>query len=391
MEKANHGREFLAGCDSVSYDHMKEMKAFDDTKAGVKGVVDAGALSKIPRIFARPQDELANDERLFMPSSGDINENGMFESPVIDLKGVLPMNKINDDYDQQRHNEIVNEIRHASETWGFFQLINHGIPITVMDEMMEGVKRFHEQDAEAKKPLYSRDPNKKVVYFNTHFHFHKARYAEWKDSLVCRMLSPDPIDPEDLPDTSRDIMLEYTRHLICLGDILIELLSEGLRLHPQHLKGLDCTKNLVNIGHYYPACPEPELTLGGGKHSDPTFFTILLQDDIGGLQFLHQDYWIGVTPVPGALLVNIGDLLQVISNERFKSAEHRVVANFTGPRISVASFFSGSKTSTKLYGPLKELISSENDDRPLYKDITIREYLEFYHSKGLNVLSHFRL
>ncbi|XP_026452787.1 1-aminocyclopropane-1-carboxylate oxidase homolog 2-like isoform X1 [Papaver somniferum] len=217
MEEINHGGEFLAGRDSVSCDHRKEMKAFDDAKAGVKGVVDAGALSKIPRIFVRPQDELAKDESLFMPSNGDIKENSKIHTPVIDLKGVLPMNRINDDYDQQRHKEIVSEIRHASETWGFFQLINHGIPRTVMDEMMEGVKRFHEQDVEAKKPLYSRDPNKTVVYFNTHFHFHKARYAEWKDSLVCRMLSPDPIDPEDLPETSRDIMLVYTRHLICLG------------------------------------------------------------------------------------------------------------------------------------------------------------------------------
>ncbi|RZC49717.1 hypothetical protein C5167_018146 [Papaver somniferum] len=152
--------------------------------------------------------------------------------------------------------------------------------------------------------------------------------------------------PEILCLCTRDTLFVW-------GDILIELLSEGLRLHPQHLKGLDCTKNMVNIGHYYPACPEPELTLGGGKHSDPTFFTILLQDDIGGLQFLHHNCWVGVTPVPGALLVNIGDLLQVISNERFKSAEHRVVANLTGPRISVASFFSGSKTCTRLYSPLK--------------------------------------
>ncbi|MCL7048254.1 hypothetical protein MKW94_030045 [Papaver nudicaule] len=391
MEKANqYSGEFLAGCEGsvtvTGYDHMKEMKAFDDTKAGVKGVVDAGPLAKIPRIFVRPEDEIAKDEPLFTPSTSDINENSTFETPVIDLQGV---------YDQQRHKEIVSEIRHASETRGVFQLINHGIPQAVMEEMMNGVKRFHEQDVQVKMPLYSRDPTKKVVYFNTTYHFHKARYAEWKDSLVCRMLSPDPINPEDLPETTRDIMLEYTRHMVNLGDILIELLSEGLRLDAHHLKGLDCTKNLIHIGHYYPACPEPELTLGGGKHSDPTFFTILLQDEIGGLQFLHQNHWVGVTPVPGALLVNIGDLLQVISNDRFKSVEHRVVANLTGPRISMASFFTGSRASTKVYGPLKELIFDENDgtsyDRPLYKDITVREYSDVYYSKGLNVLSHFKL
>ncbi|MCL7033546.1 hypothetical protein MKW94_023179 [Papaver nudicaule] len=362
----NYGREFLGDHETASYDRNKDMKEFEDTKAGVKGVVDAaagGALSKIPRIFVRPDDELAEEEEEL--SVLKRCENGSkFETPVIDFGGVAWMNKNDAGYE-----EIVNEIRHASETWGFFQLINHGIPESVMDEMMKGVKRFHEQDAKVKKPMYSRDPNESMVYFDNHSHFHKARFAEWKDSLVCRMLSPDPINPKELPETFRDVMMEYTKHVVNLGDILTELLSEGLGL-----PGLDCTKKLDHIAHYYPACPEPQLTMGNGKHSDPTFFTVLLQDDIGGLQFVHQKFWVDVKPVPGSLLVNIGDLLQVISNERFKSAEHRVMANLVGPRISVASYFSGSKTTTKLYGLFKELVSGENDNnRSLSKCITILE------------------
>ncbi|RZC43441.1 hypothetical protein C5167_036389 [Papaver somniferum] len=347
----NYGREFLGGHELASYDRIKDLKVFDDTKTGVKGVVDAGALSKIPRIFVRPDDELAEEEEEFRVLKNCVNSenSSKFETPVIDLEGVAWMNK-NDVGYEQRHEEIVNEIRHASETSGFFQLINHGVPKNVMDEMVKGVKRFHEQDDEAKKPMYSRDPNKSMVYFDNHFHYHKARFAEWKDSLVCRVLSPDIINPQDLPETFRDIMLEYTKHVINLGDTLVELLSEGLGL------ALECTKNLDHICDYYPACPEPQLTLGSGKHSDSTFFTVLLQDDIGGLQFLHQKFWVDVKPVHGSLLVNIGDLLQVISNERFKSAEHRVVANLVGPRISVASFFSGSKTYRKLCGPIKEVV-----------------------------------
>ncbi|KAI3908007.1 hypothetical protein MKW98_003652 [Papaver atlanticum] len=335
----NYGREFLGGHELASYDRKKDMKVFDDTKAGVKGVVDSGELLKIPRIFVRPDDELAEEEEEFRVLKNCVNNenSSAFEAPVIDLEGIAWMSK-NDIGYEQRNKEIVKEIRHASETWGFFQLINHGIPITVMDEMIKGVKRFHEQDAEMKKPMYSRDPNKSTVYFDNHFHFHKARFAEWKDSLVCRMLSPDPINPQDLPETFRDIMREYTKHVINLGDILTELLSEGLGLAGDHLKELGCTKTLDHICDYYPACPEPKLTLGSGKHSDPSFFTLLLQDDMGGLQFLHQKFWVDVKPVHGSLLVNIGDLLQVISNERFKSAEHRVVANLVGPRISVASF-----------------------------------------------------
>ena len=95
-----------------------------------------------------------------------------------------------------------------------------------------------------------------------------------------------------------------------LGTLLFELLSEALCLNPNHLKDMDCTQGLFALCHYYPPCPEPELTVGTTKHSDSGFLTVLLQDHIGGLQVLYKDKWIDITPVSGALIVNVGDLLQ---------------------------------------------------------------------------------
>jgi isopenicillin N synthase-like dioxygenase len=106
-------------------------------------------------------------------------------------------------------------------------------------------------------------------------------------------------------------VIEYSQKITDLGFTIFELLSEALGLDPSYLKELNCAEGLYIQGHYYPPCPEPELTMGATKHTDTDFMTLLLQDQLGGLQILHDDKWVNVPPVHGALVVNIGDLLQV--------------------------------------------------------------------------------
>ncbi|KAG9133068.1 hypothetical protein Leryth_023980 [Lithospermum erythrorhizon] len=357
-------------------DRLSSLKAFDSTKSGVKGITDNGIL-EIPHIFIN-KDIINNQVK---PSKSN------FSIPVIDLKDTSSRGS-------SVHWLMINKLRDACEKGGFFQIINHGIPVDVMEEMIDGVRGFHEQESEVKKEFYSRNESRTFTY-NSNFDLYQAKSTNWRDSIGC-VLAPQAPDPEELPIVCRDIMLKYSNHVKNLGLTLFELLSEALGLKPDHLKEMKCAEGIYMLGHYYPPCPQPELTLGFTSHTDSGFLTILLQDEIGGLQVQYEDQWIDVPHVPGALVVNVADMLQLITNDKFKSSVHRVIPKKMGPRISVACLFRThfveAMSSTLLYGPINELLSEENP--ALYREITTRDYIVQRYSQGLDAvptLSHFKL
>ncbi|MCE3052039.1 hypothetical protein HAX54_051445 [Datura stramonium] len=239
---------------------------------------------------------------------------------------------------EDRRKKIVDEIRDASEKWGFFQLINHGVPSSVLDGMIHGIRKFHEQDVDVKKEYYSPDPRA------------RQGYSSW---LTVRS------------------SLTKTRLL----------------------ENAECANHQSVAYHYHPACPQPELTLGTTKHTDPVFLTILLQDMSGGLKSCV------ITNGPMLLhhLLNMVWLLILVTFFRYYQINKFVSAIHDCSKKSrakdlVAFFFDGSgPTSSKMYGPIKEFISDENP--PLYKEFQVSDYVSKFFTKPLDktVLDLFRL
>ncbi|RZC61482.1 hypothetical protein C5167_023255 [Papaver somniferum] len=229
----------------------------------------------------------------------------------------------------------------------------------------------------------------KGIAFSTNFDLFQSKAASWRDTLQMRT-GPAPPHFDHIPEICRKELLEWDEQAHRLGETLMGLLSEGLGLEKDRLKEMSCLDARLMVAHYYPYCPEPERTVGIKSHSDPGVLTVLLQDQIGGLQLKHGEDWIDVKPCSGALVINIGDL-QMISNDEYKSVEHRVVANsFREPRVSTAVFFNPSKREDN-YGPLPELVSA---DKPaVYKQFTLPEFMRQFFSKELDgkVIDYFKV
>lgn len=160
-----------------------------------------------------------------------------------------------------------------------------------------------------------------------------------------------------------------------LGKKILEILMNNLNARLDHSLEQTLMGTLRMNLNFYPECPDPKLAVGTGRHSDINTLTLLLQDDIiGSLYARYGDKWLHVPPVMGAIVVNIGDILQILSNDRYKSVEHVVMANRFLSRISFA-FYCGPNNDS-VVEPLPEVL--ENGEKALYKSTVYSDYMKYF-------------
>jgi isopenicillin N synthase-like dioxygenase len=293
-------------------------------------------------------------------------------------------------------------IDRACREWGFFQVVNHGIDGELTRGLQREMRAFFarplaekrrvERSAENPWGFYDRELTKNV--------------QDWKHIFDC-----GPEDDGELrtpwPSGSpgfRPALLAYMKACERLAFRLLAAVSLNLGMPADHLaRGFRPSHTSFLRLNYYPVCPAPELPaevrtpdrghLGVNHHTDSGALTLLLQDEVPGLEVHREGRWHLVEPREDALVVNIGDVVQVWSNDRYRAALHRVRASADRPRYSAPFFFNPAYDTH--YAPLPTTCGARSPAR--YRPIRWGEFRTLraagdYRDRGEEIqIDHYRV
>jgi isopenicillin N synthase-like dioxygenase len=257
----------------------------------------------------------------------------------------------------------------ACRDWGFFQVVGHGVRPQTTASLMREMRAFFHQDCRTKRTI-ERSADNPWGFYDREL---TKNTRDWKEVYDVGPADEGGIHPQwpaALPEF-RPALEAFYEGCEALAFRLLGALSLNLGMNADHLEGSFRPHSSFVRLNYYPVCPLPErprhlLTptaghLGINHHTDAGALTILLQDSQPGLEVYRHGDWHLVTPVDGALVINIGDIVQVWSNDRYPAALHRVTANALAERFSAPFFFNPDYRAD--YAPLPSTLQEGQPPR----------------------------
>nr|ABB47979.1 oxidoreductase, 2OG-Fe oxygenase family protein, expressed [Oryza sativa Japonica Group] len=323
----------------------------------------------IPERYIRPE---ASSEEVISNYHGEA-------IPIIDLNKLLS---------PQSSEECV-KLRSACQYWGFFQhylwnklqLINHGVPDEVIANLKRDIVDFFSQPLDAKKE-YTQLPNSLEGYGQA-LVFSEDQKLDWADMLY---LQVHPSDSRDLrfwptsPASFRRSLDAYSSETKSLALCLFEFMAKAVGAKPEALLGIFEEQPRGLRMTYYPPCLQSDKVMGISPHSDVVGLTLLLQvNDVQGLQIKKDGKWLSVDAPNGAFIVNIGDTLEILSNGKFRSVEHRAVINPNKERISASLFH--YPCENMVIRPLTEFVK---DGKVNYRSISYLDFMTQFFTQQLD-------
>jgi isopenicillin N synthase-like dioxygenase len=280
----------------------------------------------------------------------------------------------------------------ASETIGFYFIRHHGIQQSLIDRVFAETQRFHELPLERKLevqaigkvigylPLGGQTQHTSIYGKSTHpdrsasFYIRREFAPDHPDRLAKKPYVFDNRWPRDLPGF-RETCLEYYDAVSALGTKMLRVQSVALGLPFDYLEKQEAfnpSHNTLRLLHYPPRDPALDGQFGIGPHTDYGYCTYLAQAKKPGLEILTRDGdWIEAPALEGHFLVNNADMCRRWTNDRWRSAPHRVINKTGEVRYSIPLFF-GTRPDVRLEC-LPSCQSEENP--PKYKPMSFGEYL----------------
>ncbi|KAE8661181.1 Flavonol synthase/flavanone 3-hydroxylase [Hibiscus syriacus] len=307
----------------------------------------------IPEEFIRPEDE--------QPAITT------FHGPIPDIPVI--------DFSHPDQADIVRSMANASRDWGIFQVVNHGIPLDLIQRLQMVGKQFFDLPQEEKE-VYANTPGAPSLEgYGSKLARDVNRKKNWVDHLFHRIWPPNCINyqfwPKN-PPSYREVNEDYAQEMRKLVDTLLKWLSMGLGFEENVLKqgaGGEEIEYLMKI-NYYPPCPRPDLTLGVPSHTDISLMTVLVPNEVPGLQVFKDGHWIEAEYIPGALIIHIGDQIEILSNGKYKAVQHRTTVDKEKTRMSWPVFV--EPPAEYVVGPLPQFVDPQ--DPPKYKSKKYKDY-----------------
>ncbi|KAK4480631.1 hypothetical protein RD792_013709 [Penstemon davidsonii] len=297
----------------------------------------------------------------------DINGSPSDSIPIIDFSLLTSTNL-------HHRSKALQELDKACVEWGFFVLVNHGIPETAMKSLIDGSLEFFELADEEKQRYEPKSVLDPIMSGNGSMpNSESHKILAWRDFLKISV-HPTFYCPEK-PETLREVLRDYSERVRNVFRELVEAVSENLELEQGYMDDvlkLDaCFQRFV--ANYYPPCPQPDQVMGTPPHVDYGLFTLLIHNGLPGLQIQHNGDWFKPDhSPPNSLIVNIGRHLEIYSNGRYKGIKHRAVVNNHSPRISI--IIVNGAAPDAIVGPAAPLV--ERDGRALYRPMKFIESVE---------------
>ncbi|KAJ6295504.1 hypothetical protein OIU76_027414 [Salix suchowensis] len=284
--------------------------------------------------------------------------------------------------------DAVKLIGHACETWGVFHVINHGIPMEILDEAESEARRLFSLPA-GQKLRALRSPAGATGYGLARISpfFNKNMWHEGFTVMGSPIDHARKLWPDDFQRFC-DVIEDYQKKMKELAITLMHLILKSLDLSEEEISkvvssGGASTALQLNS---YPFCPDPSRVMGLAPHTDTSLLTILYQSTIDGLQIFKNGVgWVLVSPTAGSLVVNVGDFLHILSNSQFPNVIHRVVLKENQQRLSLAYFYS---PPVDFHVSPLAMNSAKN---PLYRSVSVREYVDIKARNLEKALSFIRI